>query len=457
MTVAVPHIAKGSLVEGKEREYSSGGVEFVTPALDLDALVWPRTRPGPLFDVPSAEIVDSLVATGEALRADRDGVLHEAMLALVEAGPLQRRIAENSYAQLHRQFAREALEFQLEQELGGVRFVDGWHEITRPDGRIARVRAFPSRLVHILAGNAPGVATQTIVRSALTKSVSLLKLPSNDLFTASAVLRCMIDALGADHPLPQSFSVAYWRGGDTAVEGTIFRPQFFDKLVAWGGEAAIRGALQYVGPGFELVSFDPKSSISVIGREAFASDETLAEAATLAAIDATPYNQAACTSARFQFVEGDEQDVDRFCALLQQEMGVDRPTASAIAGPVPLELRGEIDGLRDLEPFYRVWGSYNGEGLVIRSDEPVGFYPDNKVVNVVRVDALADVIPHVTVATQTVGVYPPERKVEIRDAAASAGAQRVVSLGSALGGGSGIPHDGFYPLHRFVRWVNDED
>jgi len=106
MTISVPHIAKGVLVEGKEREYSSGPGAFVTPALDLDALVWPRTRPGPLFDVPCADIIDALVETGEALRRDRDGVLHEAMLSLVDAGPLQRRIAENSYAQLHRQFAR---------------------------------------------------------------------------------------------------------------------------------------------------------------------------------------------------------------------------------------------------------------------------------------------------------------------------------------------------------------
>ena len=30
------------------------------------------------------------------------------------------------------------------------------------------------------------------------------------------------------------------RGGDAKVEGLLFRPQFFDKLVAWGGDAAIR-------------------------------------------------------------------------------------------------------------------------------------------------------------------------------------------------------------------------
>ena len=63
---------------------------------------------------------------------------------------------------------------------------------------------------------------------------------------------------------------------------------------------------------------------------------------------------------------------------------------------------------------------------------------------------------HANVATQTVGVYPPSRKAELRDALAAAGVQRVVELGKAIAFEAGMPHDGFYPLHRFVRWVNDE-
>jgi hypothetical protein len=31
----------------------------------------------------------------------------------------------------------------------------------------------------------------------------------------------------------------------------------------------------------------------------------------------------------------------------------------------------------------------------------------------------------------------------------------VVALGLAQPE-TGLPHDGFYPLHRFVRWVTDE-
>ena len=77
----------------------------------------------------------------------------------------------------------------------------------------------------------------------------------------------------------------YWRGGDEPVERVLYRPQYFDKIVAWGGGEAIGNVAKYIGPGFQLVSFDPKTSISFIGCEALASDETLARVADLAAAD----------------------------------------------------------------------------------------------------------------------------------------------------------------------------
>jgi hypothetical protein len=60
------------------------------------------------------------------------------------------------------------------------------------------------------------------------------------------------------------------------------------------------------------------------------------------------------------------------------------------------------------------------------------------------------------VATQTVGVYPDRRKAELCDALACAGVHRVVSLGGAGGMPPGLSRDGFYPLQRLMRWVNDE-
>jgi hypothetical protein len=454
--VRVPHVVKGERLTGTDCEYGPEGARFTTPALDLNSLVWPRSDPGPAFDVPVAEIIDVLVTVGHWLAKDPKGLVEDALANARRTSPLPAGVVDRSFESLQKVFTREAMEFQITTELGGPDVLDGWREIAdAPSARVHRIRAFPPRLIHVIAGNSPGVAAVSIVRGALVKGLNLIKIPSNDLFTAPAILQAMAD-VAPGHPVTRSFSAVYWRGGDERVEGTLFRPQFFDKLVAWGGGSTIVNAQKYVGPGFELVAFDPKTSISLVGREAFESDASLEAVADLAAADATLVEQQACAASRFQFVEGSLEEVDRYCALLQQRMGTERPTSSAAGRPVPVDLREEIDGLRGMDDFYRVWGDYAGSGVVIRSEDPVDFHPDFRTVNVIPVRDLSEGVAHANVATQTAGVYPAERKESLRDSLAAMGVQRVVRLGSAGGVETGLPHDGFMPLARFVRWVNDE-
>ena len=100
----------------------------------------------------------------------------------------------------------------------------------------------------MLAGNAPAGCIASIAQGALVKAVNLFKMPSSDPFTTVAVLRTMAE-IDPDHPVVQSMSAVYWAGGDEAVERTIYRPQFFDRIVAWGGGPAIMNVIKYLGPG----------------------------------------------------------------------------------------------------------------------------------------------------------------------------------------------------------------
>lgn len=455
MTTTIPHvhhIARGVPVTGGERSFG----QFVAPALDLDALVWPRTEPGPAFETPVSEIMDVLVRLGGWLDKDPDGLVEESLRANLRTNPLPEGVLRAAYAGLGNALTRPAMEYMIAEEFGGPDLLDGWCAVPAPpSGRRVRVRAFPARAVHVLAGNAPGVATLSLVRGALTKGVNLFKLPSNDLYSMTVLLTGLHE-VAPGHPVTRSFSAAYWRGGDETVESVLFRPQFFDKLVAWGGDAALRGAKNYLGPGLELVAFDPKTSISLIGREAFGSEDTVAAAAEAAARDIMIMDQQACAAARFLYVEGDPADADRFAEALLPRLGVPRRLGSAVGNPVPTHIRDEVEALRDLEPYARVFGGYQGHGLVVRSEEPVDFQPENKVANVVPVAGLDDALARVTVATQSVGVYPASRKAELRDRLASAGAARVCTLGDVSIVEHGLPHDGFYPMRRLVRWVTDE-
>jgi hypothetical protein len=251
-------------------------------------------------------------------------------------------------------------------------------------------------------------------------------------------------------------SAVYWRGGDDAVEQVLYRPQYFDKIVAWGGGDAINNVIKYLGPGFQLVSFDPKTSISMVGNEAFESDQTLDLAADLASADVMILNQEACVSSRFIYLEGDQDQADRFCERLHKRIA-ERAAASGDTRALDMDLREQIETLMMMDDEFGVWGKPDGKGIVIRSDEPVDFHPINKTANVVRVDSLDEAVKYVNVATQTIGFYPFDRMPDYRDRLASGGAQRIVHLGEAGPSTLGNPHDAMYPLHRFVHWMAHED
>src|SRR3546814_8713680 len=87
------------------------------------------------------------------------------------------------------------------------------------------------------------------------------------------------------HPLSKHVSVAYWKGGDEQVESAIYDPRGIEKIVAWGGFDSVKHITRYLQPGIDLITQDPKLSGTLIGREAFADDETLDQVARRLALD----------------------------------------------------------------------------------------------------------------------------------------------------------------------------
>ena len=452
-----PFFVRGELLEGDHREYASRdlGAPFTTPELDLDRVIAPRSELPPLLDVKLSEIIDFLVATGEALTLDRNPHMQRCLDLVAATNPLPRRVVENLYRAAPLLLQRESLESMVTSNFADPAVLDGWVTRTDAHGNRGHLRAFPPRMVHMLAGNAPAGCIASIAQGALVKGINLFKMPSSDPFTTVAVLRTMAE-LDPDHPVVRSMSAVYWAGGDESIERTIYRPQFFDRIVAWGGGPAIMNVIRYLGPGLQLVSFDPKSSISMIGREVFESPDTIADVAERVAADTTVYNQEACLASRFVFVEGDRAEVEAFCAALAERLAVDREFASADAPATPSDVRSEVDVMVAMGDA-RSWGRFDGSGLVVLTDSPIGFHPTNKTSNVVMVPTLADAARYVNVATQTIGVYPWSRKADLRDRLASAGAQRLCRVGTANLHVPGGPHDAMFALARFVHWMSDDD
>ncbi len=455
--VSAPFFLRGKMVEGSDTTHKSRdlGVTFATPKLDLNAAVHPRSEVPPLLNVPTAEIIDFLVETGQRLIAPDNQHVHECFDRMASTHILPRSVFENVGKHAVAYLDKRILQAELKENFPDPAALDGWIPKQDFNGRKSFVRAYSPRLIHVLPGNSPGVAVKSIAQGALVKAVNLFKMSSADPFYTVAILRTMAE-IDPEHPIVKSMSAVYWRGGDAAVENALYRPQYFDKIVAWGGGDAINNVIQYLGPGFQLVSFDPKTSISMIGREALASEEVMSRVAEAAATDLMMLNQEACAASRFQFVEGPQEQVDAFCAKFQRCIA-ERAAASGDVRPLSLDLKEQVEALIMMDDEYGVWGRTDGKGLVIRSDAPVDFHPINKIANVVRVDDLGEAMKWVNVATQTVGFYPSERMSDYRDLLGAGGAQRVCQLGDAGPSTVGNPWDGMYPLHRFVSWMVHED
>jgi hypothetical protein len=206
----------------------------------------------------------------------------------------------------------------------------------------------------------------------------------------------------------------------------------------------------------ELITFDPKLSISILGKEIFKSQLALVTAVERAALDILAFNQEACVSSRYHFVEGTEKQVSEYCEALYDYL---RHYAQTIEpNPYfPPDLHMLLTEL-EIGGIAQVWGGEK-TGAVVLLEEPLEeeeFFPICRTAAVTRVNHIQEALSHVNVATQTIGIYPDQRKPEIRDALIASGGQRIVSLGGAGRGVVGLPHDAFYPCHRMVRWAVDE-
>jgi hypothetical protein len=367
-----------------------------------------------------------------------------------------------SYASLPCWFTRESLIETVENSIG-VDYLEGWVPTKMLTGATIGVRFFGARCLHIVPGNALMVSAVTIIRNALLRSDAIIKAPSNDPFTAWAIAQTMSE-MAPDHPITKHLTVAYWRGGDVALEEKLYQPHNIEKIIAWGGFNSVKHVTRYIQPGLELISLDPKNSTSIVGREAFASVDTMRDAAVRIATDVGATNQNGCSNARVVYIVSgtDEAGLSKANELGQfvyDEM-IDLPeTTSTKPKKYDRDLKDLVDTLRLDDQWYRVIGGKDNEGAVIVSQlsEPVNFSTSltDRTVNIVPVDTLDEVLAAVTAYTQTVGSFPERLKDQLINVLPLYGAQRIVSLGYACSPSStnSNAHDGLEPLRRMGKWI----
>lgn len=467
----VPLILRGEIIDEATVEYGGrrGGVSFSAPDvgtyLDRLTLASP-SRMGDLYAITLDEIFDYLAELGPRLNPAQNRYLQEAYeLSRVTSG-LSDSIIRHHYQNIPNMFERAVVR-DIAERLVGIDYLEGWVEqpaTLQPNVRLA-IRAVGARAVHIIAGNVPTVGVATVIRNAITRSDAIVKTPSNDPLTTAAVVRTMIE-MDPDHPVTKHISVAYWKGGDTSIESHLYDPRRIEKIVAWGGFAGIKHLTQYLQPGLDLITLDPKHSSTIIGPEAFADEATLDNVAKRLALDVGVLNQEGCVNARVVYVNTgtDADGVAQANRLGQKVYAAMQTLPDNLSTPHKAfdpELKAELEALAFVDDEYRLYGGRTNEGAVIvsQSDNAVDFARilACRVANIVPIDDVETAVRSVNAYTQTIGIYPESLKTALRDRLAYQGAQRLVSLGGAATlMRTPQPQDGIEPLRRSVKWIVDE-
>ena len=461
-------VLRGEVVERDHVEFRGRGDEltFFAPDPHLYVNRLPLPSPGmmaDLHDLRFEDVLDYLEELGARLDVANNEHMQLARELSYRTAPTPPTIVDAFYDSIPGLFGRGMVRDMADKSIG-IDYLEGWVEHRSNSGRRVAVRAFGSRTLHIVAGNAPSLCALSLIRSAIARCDCIIKVPSNDPFTAGAIGRTMCD-MAADHPLTRHFAVAYWRGGDEALEEVLYQPHNIEKIIAWGGLASVRHVTRYIQPGLELISLDPKRSASVVGPEAFDSESTLRDVALRIAVDVGGMNQVACANARVIYVmSGDDADgIERLTRLgeyVYEAMMKLPEYLSTKPKSYDPELRANVQPLRLDDEWFRVIGGEQNEGCIIvsRISEPVNFATRlaDRTANLVPVNSVEEFAAGVDAYTQTVGIFPESLKSSLINVLPLYGAQRFVSLGHALDGDMFTPQDAIEPLRRMCKWIVNE-
>jgi long-chain-fatty-acyl-CoA reductase len=333
----------------------------------------------------------------------------------------------------------------LESEIGDPYLLDEW--LPR---KTVYLHAEPrGKVTHIMVGNIPMAGLFSIVRSVMTKNMTIAKLPKRDAVT-SLLFALSFIANAPDHPITKSLTVGYWEPGST-IEDEIL--DMSDVVCAWGHETSIEPIKRRIRYGTEFVEFGPKRSLTLIGRDT----EDLDYAAMKSAYDVSIYDQVACFSPQETFCEA---DAGEYAAALARWLDINLKRMPK--SPVSTDEKAAIARSRR-ECAFRGWEVITPEGggtdwTIVITDGPtrIASHPLSRTMFIHPVKELAEVLPFIDRHTQTVCVHPPERSMELADELAFRGAARITEVGRAGRPRPGFAHDGMFPLARLVRWVTVE-
>lgn len=327
----------------------------------------------------------------------------------------------------------------LETDLGDAAMLDDW---TRYKGTY--YRAWPKGLVaHIMVGNVPLASFFTIVRSLVTKNITIAKVSQRDVVIPQCFAQCMYD-VDPSHPVVKALTTVYWKP-ESELENLVLDAA--NVVTVWGQARSIASIKSRLNYGTDLLEFGPKRSIGLVLEGVRDWDKT----GLLMAYDIINYDQEACFSTQEVYVVGDPRPLAGALAKWLEQYGKNVPpterTADTHAHVQQFRMEAMAEGWEVIAPSGTDW-------TIVVTDGPnkVSQHPLARTVYLHRCSDASQAIATVDDDVQGVTVEPFEKVWEVAEALTRQGADRVIPIGHTGWPTEGFIHDGFHPMRRMVRW-----
>jgi hypothetical protein len=368
-------------------------------------------------------------------------------------------MAERVLRRMAQDWTADALYQLLGAELGGAAAVDGF--VPRAPGIRSRAVGAPLAF-HVMAGNVPGVAVTSIIRSLLVRSPVLAKSAAAEPVLAPAFARALA---AVDAELAAAVAVTWWAGGDEELEAAALRHA--EVVVHYGGPDAIRSLRRRAPDTARFIDHGPRVSLALAGPGALHPD-ALQQAARDVALAVATFDQQGCVSPQLLYVMGAPDAARQLAAAVAR--GLDDVAHQLPRGRIGPGEAAAIREVRSSAEFRAIAGAdvelWSGDDLawtvIFDSDPAFGGSCLNRtliVKAVPDVTALAALVEPARHVLQTVGVTGFGDGDELEAVAvqlAAMGATRVTPISAMPWPPAAWHHDGRGPLSELVRWVDLE-
>jgi len=308
-------------------------------------------------------------------------------------------------------------------------------------------------LLHIAAGNADALPAFSVLEGLLTGNINILKLPEAE---GGISVRLLLEIIKAEPALAEYIYVFDYSSKDIEhIERLISAA---DAVVIWGGRDAVAALRRIVPPNIRLIEWGHKISFAYVTEKGITARglEGLAK-------NIVETGQLLCSSLQGIFIDTDDMNfVYEFCGwflpvLEKAFCARHKNIGIGIRSQVALRLYTE-----ELEGIYKDNRVFRGGNCSLIA------YPDKKLdtsiqfgnawVRALTREELTETLRPYKNYLQTVGLLCGESELQpISDMLFRTGVVRVCPGENMSATYCGAPHDGEYPLRRYVKVINIED